>query len=149
MDYFKDPLLIRQIIMQHFEEPDHKVVNFQDSSFISKRNKSATCIDDITVHIKLENNIIVDAKFSGEGCTISSAAIDLILKMIINQPVTKALILIDEYVKMIHHQPYDEQLIQELNVFANIYKQPNRKACALNGVDSVKHVLLGLTRGQE
>lgn len=145
MEFFKDPLIIRQLIMQHFESPDNKICSeHNDDKFISKRNKSTSCIDDITMHIKIENNKIVQAKFSGEGCTISSAASDMLANIITNKTIDEALEIVNNYINMIQNEPYNQELLQELNVFANVYKQPNRKACALNGVDSIKYVLLGL-----
>lgn len=145
MEFFKDPLIIRQLIMQHFETPDNKICSdHNDEKFISKRNKSISCIDDITMHIKVEDNKIIVAKFSGEGCTISSAASDMLANIIVNKTIDQALDIVDNYINMIQNQPYNEEILHELNVFANVHKQPNRKACALNGVDSIKHVLLGL-----
>ncbi len=149
MAYFNDPLLVRQIIMQHFETPDYKTPSCPSCCALSHRNKSATCIDDITVHMDVQNNIIQAVFFSGEGCTISTAATDLGAKLILNKDLDQALAIIDQYFHMIHHQDYDENTLAELNVFANIYKQPNRKSCAINGMESMRQILVGLKSGQQ
>ena len=42
---------------------------------------------------------------------------------------------------MINHEEYDEELLEEANVFQNTYKQANRIKCATIGWNGLKQML--------
>ena len=45
---------------------------------------------------------------------------------------------------MIHEEKYDEEVLEELLAYNEIYLQPNRKKCALLPVDTIKKILVTL-----
>lgn len=142
MDYsIKDPSLLRAIIMQHYEHPSHKVNENHDESYLHHHNKSATCIDDITAHLLIKDNKIVDAQFSGLGCAISSSSTDIIASLLVGKTVDEAISLIENYLKMINGEAYDEEQLDELIAFYNIPNQPNRIKCAQIGINAFKEIL--------
>ncbi|MDE5617264.1 MAG: iron-sulfur cluster assembly scaffold protein [Ureaplasma sp.] len=141
MSYSKDPMFLRSIIMQHYDQPNNKIEHKPDQPYISYQNKSATCIDDITVHIKMENNKISDVLFSGIGCAISTSSTDIVSSLIKNKTISESLIIIENYLKMIDGQEYDEELLDELIAFYKINEQPNRLRCAKIGVLAIYNCL--------
>ena len=53
VDYLKDPLFLRQIIMDHYENPrNYEKGPFDDS--VSIRKKSDSCIDDLSFELVLK-----------------------------------------------------------------------------------------------
>ena len=42
---------------------------------------------------------------------------------------------------MLDEKPYDKEILGELNVYDEIYKQPNRKKCAFLPFESLKKVI--------
>ncbi|MDE5651449.1 MAG: iron-sulfur cluster assembly scaffold protein [Ureaplasma sp.] len=141
MSYSKDPMFLRSIIMQHYDQPNNKIEQKPDQSYTSYQNKSATCIDDITVHIKLEDNKIFDILFSGIGCAISTSSTDIVSSLTKNKSISESLIIIENYLKMVDGQEYDESLLDELIAFYKINEQPNRLRCAKIGVLAIYNCL--------
>ena len=136
--------MLKQIIIQHYDEPDNKVDdenNLINEGYVYFHNKSATCIDDIKIYIKWENKIIVDAKFSGLGCAISTASSDIFCEMIKGKNKDASLALINEYKKMINNEEFNSDLMEELIAFREIYKQANRIRCSLIGVNAIEELL--------
>ena len=61
--------LYRQVIMDHYKNPRNKG-NLEDDSLTIDMN-NPTCGDRIQLQLKVEDGIVEDAKFDGEGCSIS------------------------------------------------------------------------------
>ena len=53
------------------------------------------------------------------------------IKKIIGKTINEAEEIITNYQNMINEKEYDKELLGELNVYDEIYLQPNRKNCAL------------------
>lgn len=143
MSYFSDDeARSRQIILEHYEEPDNKIEN-QDSleGYVSFNNKSSSCIDNLTIHLKFEGNKIIDAKFSGIGCAISTASTDIFCSMIKNMSKSDVKSLIDEYFMMVDGNVFNENKLQHLSIFKNISKQLNRIKCAKVGVVAINELV--------
>ena len=49
--------------------------------------------------------------------------------------------LLEQYEAMIDEKPYDEEKLNELVVYEEIYKQPNRKKCALLPFRAIHQIL--------
>lgn len=64
------------------------------------------------------------------------------IKTILNKTVDEALNIINNYQNMIGEKEYNENLLGEAIIYNEIYKQPNRKKCALLPWDGIKRVLL-------
>jgi nitrogen fixation protein NifU and related proteins len=125
-----DNNLKRSIILEHYQNPTNKGL-IDDDSYQRVRANNESCIDDITLQIKTENNIIKDIRFEGEACAISTSAASIMINLLLNKNFNEALTILNEYEKMINEQEYDENILGEAVVYNEIYKQPNRKKCAL------------------
>ena len=68
-----DPMLMRQIIMDHYDYPRNKELT-KDNGYMSRHMASDSCIDDITVQTKISDGKIDDIRFDGVACTISTAS---------------------------------------------------------------------------
>ncbi len=140
--YKKNPTVLRNIILDHYESPNHKVdAESVADDFVKYHNKSSTCIDDITVYLKVENDVIKACCFSGLGCAISISTSDIFCDILINKTINEAKEILANYKKMINQEEYDEDLLEELIAFYNIPNQPNRIKCSLIGHDAFIHVL--------
>lgn len=142
MGLSKDKELLRVIIMEHYDNPNNKIddeSNYQNYKIF--HNKSSTCIDDIKILINISNNKIIDAKFLGIGCAISTSSTDIICEMLIDKSVNDAIEIIDNYKKMINNKEYDEDNLGELIAFYQIHLQSNRIKCAMIGADAFIKVL--------
>lgn len=122
--------LKREIILDGYQNPYHKQ-DINDTTFIKINTNNESCIDNLDIYFKIEQNIIKDVYFNGEACAISTSATSIMLKKLVGKTIEEAKKLLENYKNMINEQPYDSNLLGELNVYDEIYLQPNRKNCAL------------------
>lgn len=141
-----DPMIKREIIMDHYENPRNKGL-VDDPRYLKINMNSESCIDDIDIQILVEDNIIKDFRFDGVGCTISTASTSILSELVINESVEKAYEIIKEYDNMIKELPYDEMLLQEAVVFKDVSKQANRIKCAMIGFNGLLELLNSLKAG--
>ena len=139
-DYFNDPDFIRALIMDHYQYPHNHSLT-QDSGYLSKHMASDSCIDDITVQMKVEDGVIKDLRFDGVACTISTASTSMMSDLVIGKNIAEAKDIINEYMNMIENKEYDPDKLNEAVAFKNVYKQANRIHCATIGWDALKQMI--------
>lgn len=126
----------REIIMDNYQHPSCHGLK-DDPSYLKIHLASESCIDDIHLQLKIENNLVVDGLFDGEACAISTSSTSIILKLVIGKTLGEAKKIIEEYTKMVSGEVYDDELLEEANAFDTLYKQANRIKCGLIGVQGV------------
>ncbi len=132
MNMLKDPSIARDIIIDNYQNPANKH-NVDDSSYVSKHMASDSCIDDITVYMKLNNNTVEDVAFDGVGCTISTASTSIMTQLVKGKSIEEAKTICHNYMNMLDEKEYDENLLEEAIVFADVSKSANRIKCATIG----------------
>lgn len=139
-ELLKDPMVLRSIIMDHYEYPRNHELN-SDSTYAQKHMASESCIDDITVQAKLADDKIVDIRFDGVACTISTASTSIMSELLKGKSKAEAQHIIDQYFAMIDGREYDEELLQEAVAFHTVGKQANRIKCATIGWNAIREIL--------
>ena len=124
-----DNSLKREIIIDNYENPFHKET-ILDSDFIKANTHNESCIDNIDLYVKIKNDKIIDAYFSGEACAITTSATSIMLKKIIGLSVNEARNLMKEYYNMINEEKYNDEFLGELNAYYDIGRQASRIKCA-------------------
>lgn len=125
-----DSNLRREIIMDNYQDPMNRGL-IEDDSYLKVNTNSESCIDNLDYMMKIDNGKIIDIRFDGEACAISTSATSIMIRSLIGKSIEEAKILLNNYKNMINEKEYDEELLGELIVYDEIYKQPNRKNCAL------------------
>lgn len=124
-----DTNLKREIIVDNVENPFHRGIK-DKKNFIKANTHNESCIDNIDLYVKIQDNKIIDAYFEGEACAITTSATSIMLKKIIGLTKEEARSLMKEYYQMIEEGEYNSDKLGELNVYSDISKQPSRKKCA-------------------
>ncbi len=137
-----DEHLKRSIMIEHYQNPLNKGLT-DDKSYKKVNMNSKTCIDNLTFEYKINNGIIEDARFDGEACAISTSSASILTEMIKGKSIKEAKEIIDNYKNMIDEKEYDKNVLGDANVYDEIYKQPNRKKCALLPYEGLEKVLEG------
>ena len=135
-----DENLRKNIILEHYNNPVNKGLVKEDG-YIKVNMNSSTCIDNLDFMVKIENGVIKDARFDGEACAISTSDSSIMMNMIIGKTIKEAEEIIENYEAMIDERKYDEDVLQEAIVFNEIYKQANRKKCALLPFEGLKKII--------
>lgn len=134
-----DKNLRRELILDNFNNPMNKHVGDSDYFMINTNNES--CIDNLDIYYKISDNKIIDICFDGEACAISTSATSVMIKTLIGKTLDEARTILDNYENMINEKEYNQELLGELNIYDEIYLQPNRKTCALLPFNSLKKAL--------
>ena len=129
----------RSIILDNYQNPNNKRVSGTDYIKINTRNVS--CIDNLDIYLKIENDIIKDVSFEGEACVISISSTNILTNLLIGKTKEDGIYLIDNYLKMINEEEYDKDLLKELLVFDDTSKQPSRIKCAALSANGIKDYL--------
>ena len=142
-----DDNLRREIMFDNYQEPFHKGL-IEDESYHKVNTNSESCIDNLDFIMKVEDGVIQDIRFDGEACAISTSASSILIRKLIGKSVDDANTILENYKNMIDEKEYDEDLLGELNVYDEIYKQPNRKNCALLPEVAIEKLLGELNNGK-
>ncbi|WP_338971419.1 iron-sulfur cluster assembly scaffold protein [Spiroplasma endosymbiont of Panorpa germanica] len=142
-----DKMLVRQIIMSHFVNPDQKGLSDSKESLKELQN-SRVCSDEITVEIAFKDDIINYAKWDGVSCVISAASSDILAEQLSGKTFNQALEILTNYHKLIKNEDYEEDKLDELIVFINVAEQGNRVSCALLGANGYKNLILQAMEGE-
>ena len=119
----------RAIIMEHYTNPLNRDT-IDDPKYIMINSNSETCIDNLDIYVLFNNNKIEDIHFNGEACAISTSAASIMTRLLKDKTIEEVKELIKEYKDMIETgKEYDR--LEEALVYSDIYKQQNRKGCAI------------------
>lgn len=136
-----DEHMMRSIIMDHFSNPRHRHVPNDLSNYIQIHKDSENCIDDITLYIEIEGNVVKDALFDGVACTITASSTDIMCDLVIGKTIEEAKNILESYFNMIFEKPFDSDILDEANAFKNTHKQAARIKCATIGWNALKEAI--------
>ena len=125
-----DDNLRREIILENFQNPINKEIP-NDDTYKKYNTRNPNCIDNIDVYVIINNNVIEDIKFMGEACAISTASTSIMIKNLIGKSIKDAKEYINNFNNMCNEEEYNKEILNEGLAFSNIYKQSNRKNCAI------------------
>ncbi len=135
-----DENLKREIILDHYQNPKHRgIVNNKEYIKVNSNNES--CIDNIDLYLLVQDNQIKDIQFSGEACAISTSSTSIMIENLLGKTIEEAISYIDNFENMVNEKDYDADLLNEGIVYQDIYKQNNRKHCALLPYKGIKKAL--------
>lgn len=134
--------LYREILNEHNINPSHKREMENPSIVLNGVNPS--CGDNITLTMKIaDDGTISDASFTGSGCAISQASVDMMIDLVIGKPKDEALRLADIFTRMIQGTAKEEEIedLDEAAALQDISHMPARVKCALLGWRTMKEML--------
>ena len=141
-----DSELRREIILDNYTNPFHKET--KNEGFLKANANNVSCIDNINIFIKVENDVIVDAYFDGEACAISTASTSIMVKRIIGMTLKEATNYINNFNNMVNEKEYNKDDMKEELAFDEIYKQESRKTCATLPTAGLIKIINSLEKGK-
>ena len=121
--------LYRQVIMDHYKNPRNKGT-LEDGSLTVDMN-NPTCGDRIHLTMKVEDGRVADAKFEGEGCSISMASASMMTQTVIGKDTETALKLSHIFSEMMQGKDYDgEEDLGDIEALKGVAQFPARIKCA-------------------
>jgi nitrogen fixation protein NifU and related proteins len=123
--------LYREAIIDHYKHPRRK--GHLEDADIHYHDTNPFCGDEITIELKIEEGVVVDAAFDGRGCAISQATASMFMEEIVGKTV-------DEL------KAWDKEYVLEM---LGIEIGPVRLKCALLPLKVLKAGVWGLEEWPE
>ncbi|MBG9981994.1 SUF system NifU family Fe-S cluster assembly protein [Aerococcaceae bacterium DSM 111020] len=130
--------LYQEVIFDHTKYPRHQKKLTHPSHEMQLLNPS--CGDVIIVQLLIEDNIIQDIGFTGEGCSISMASASMMTEVLIGETLEKAEAIVNGFVEFVGGPeqtnsfaiPEDElqELLQDAALLEGVKQFPARYKCA-------------------
>ncbi|ERG68235.1 Fe-S cluster assembly sulfur transfer protein SufU [Exiguobacterium chiriqhucha] len=122
-------MLYRQVIMDHYKNPRNRGV-IEDGVTVDLNNP--TCGDSLRLQLQVEDGIVKDAKFEGEGCSISLASASMMTQIVKGKSVDEALQLATIFSEMVQGKDYDTDKFDlgDIEALSGVSKFPARIKCA-------------------
>ena len=136
-----DSNLKREIILDNYSNPFNKTTEGIEG-YIKVNSNNESCIDNIDLYIKIEDDVITDLKFDGEACAISTASTSIMIKNMIGKSIDDVLNYITNFEAMLNEEEYEETDFNEAIVFDETYKQGNRKTCVTLPYVGIKKAIM-------
>lgn len=130
-----------EILTDHNINPVHK--HDIDGANFTLEGVNPSCGDDIILNLKVENDVIVDGGYTGDGCAISQASADMMLDLIIGKSKEEAFELSEIFLRMIKGEITDEEKdrLEEAGVLEDVSHMPARVKCAVLGWHTMEEML--------
>ena len=127
----EDRTFYNEVITDHNLHPLHK--SDMDSPDIVLEGVNPSCGDEILLMRKVNDGVISDASYSGDGCAVSQASADIGIDMIIGRELSEARRLCGLFMKMIKSEATEEEIeeLEEAGALENISRMPARVKCAV------------------
>ncbi|MCM3161199.1 MULTISPECIES: Fe-S cluster assembly sulfur transfer protein SufU [Metabacillus] len=120
--------LYRQVIMDHYKNPRNKGI--LDNSLTIDMN-NPTCGDRIRLTLDVQDDVVKDAKFEGEGCSISMSSASMMTQAIKGKKLEEALKLSEIFSNMMLGKEYDDDIdLGDIEALQGVAKFPARIKCA-------------------
>jgi len=122
--------LYQEIIVDHNRAPR----NFREieNADIKAEGYNPLCGDKLTVYIKLDNDVISDVSFQGEGCAISVASASLMTDQLMGKTEVEAEKIFETFHELVtdRDSEIDLEKVGKLGALAGVREFPARVKCA-------------------
>ena len=130
-----------EILIDHNMHPLHK--EKLENANLMLEGVNPSCGDDIVIQLFVEDGIIKDGAFEGDGCAVSQASADIMIDMIIGRPKEEALHLADLFVRMIKGDCTEAEIeeLEEAGALQDVAHMPSRVKCAVLSWHTMEEML--------
>ena len=152
MSQFPEPALdelYRELILDHYKNPRHRE-KLADAD-VTAEGFNPVCGDEIRLQLRIEDDAIREARFLGQGCSISQAAVSMMTTLLEGRKLSDAEALAGRFTSMMHgdQDAATDRSLGDLRAFQGVAKFPVRIKCALLGFDALLEALKRTAGGEE
>ncbi len=120
--------LYRRVIMDHYKNPRNRGEMNEEAVTINLNNP--TCGDRISLQLQVEDGIVANAKFTGEGCSISMSSASMMTEAVKGLPVEQALNMADRFSSLMKGEAAEFEENEDIEALSGVNKFPARIKCA-------------------
>lgn len=135
--------LYQEVIFDHNRHP-RNYHGMEHPSHVAQGH-NPLCGDELTVFVQVENNVVTEASFVGQGCAISTASASLMTEAVKGKPIDEVEALFKDFHAMLtDHQPEDRDF-GKLQVLAGVKEFPVRVKCATLAWHTLHNAISGVS----
>jgi nitrogen fixation NifU-like protein len=133
--------LYQQLILEHYRNPRNK--SELDEKSVEVHLANPVCGDEIRLQLLIEDGHIAEARFVGQGCSISQAAVSMMTTLLKGRALADADALAKRFTQMMHgdQDAATDKALGDLRALQGVSKFPVRIKCALLGFDALQEAL--------
>jgi nitrogen fixation NifU-like protein len=133
--------LFQEIILEHYKRPRNRGDLPGADAVVHMNNP--TCGDEVVLRLKLNGDVIEDARFEGVGCSISQASISMMTQRIKGKTAAEAVAMTRRFTEMLHgdEAAARDKVLGDLRALAGVGKFAARVKCALLGWNALEEAL--------
>jgi nitrogen fixation NifU-like protein len=122
--------LYQDVILDHSRRPcNHHAL---ENPTGQHRAFNPSCGDEVTVFVKINNDVLEDISFTGAGCSISQASASMMTQLLKGKPVSEVEALVQKFEDMMidisKHPDYKD--LKSLQMLQGVHQFPERIKCA-------------------
>ncbi|MFD1178428.1 Fe-S cluster assembly sulfur transfer protein SufU [Paenibacillus puldeungensis] len=128
--------LYRRVIMDHYKNPRNR--GKFDHEAVTVELNNPTCGDKISLQLIIEENIVKDARFTGEGCSISMSSASMMTEAVKGHTLDEAKDIAGRFSRLMmgEHVEFDDY--EDLEALSGVNKFPARIKCATLAWNALK-----------
>lgn len=120
--------LYRRVIMDHYKTPRNR--GELEAGSVTVNLNNPTCGDRISLQLQLEDGIVKDAKFTGEGCSISMSSASMMTDAVKGKSAGEALRMADKFSSLMKGEAVEFDEYEDIEALSGVNKFPARIKCA-------------------
>ena len=120
--------LYRRVIMDHYKTPRNRGTLEEGSVTINLNNP--TCGDRINLQLLIEDGIVKNARWGGEGCSISMSSASMMTDAIKGKTTQQALEMADRFSSLMKGESVEFDEYEDIEALSGVNKFPARIKCA-------------------
>ncbi|BCG58439.1 Fe-S cluster assembly sulfur transfer protein SufU [Paenibacillus sp. URB8-2] len=120
--------LYRRVIMDHYKNPRNRGL-FEDDAMKVELN-NPTCGDRITLQLKVEDGVVKEARYVGEGCSISMSSASMMTEVVKGKTVEQALDMAGRFSALMKGEDVTFGDYEDIEALSGVNKFPARIKCA-------------------
>ena len=122
--------LYRRVIMDHYKSPRNRGEFAEGSGAAVVELSNPSCGDRISLQLLIEDGVVRDVRFKGEGCSISMASASMMTEAVKGRTLEEAAALADRFSGMMRGEPAEFEEYEDLEALGGVSKFPARIKCA-------------------
>jgi nitrogen fixation NifU-like protein len=131
------PELYQEIILEHAKRPMNRGV--LENATVTVPAENPTCGDEVTLQLRVADDKIEDARFTGQGCAICMASASMMTRAVKGKPCAEAGALFRQVHDSVHGK--GEMPKGEIAAIGGVREFPQRVKCALLPWEALREAL--------
>ncbi len=133
--------LYQQLSLEHYRKPRNRAELPEHTVEVQMHNP--VCGDEIRLQLRVDGDRIAEAKFIGQGCSISQAAVYMMTVKLEGATLAEADALVSQFINVMHGDvaAARDRSLGDLRALQGVSKFPVRIKCALLGFDALQEAL--------